>query len=386
MSNRGVAAGTREIPQLRDFECTFMVWHEGAFAPTHPGHAVLLLRRNLYQGPWSLEENEFDGSVTVDPPFEDADSRYVSFWPGIYKDKSWARGLIGRTSGNLLPHPLYDYYKEMGEGARARLGQIGQQGAQVTPRAGQIVIGVKLLETGAREDIWGQQPEACVALGALCPSRQAELGLNMNEIVRWTQAFAASTACTYAMVDTKRNCAAIAVRAMAAGGGDAFAAVGGCPSKGFMYITPSEAKSYAIAVAAGISHVNRWLARINGFSVGAPPVMDGTDLFTARAFKERSSVAWKIRGAMLRAIDAALERYESLPWDGNYTEKLAALVTIIKNTHDHIQASRSGLRDAAFKELSSRIMAVVRDRAAKAARPWPSSSYYGDHPLVGSKL
>ena len=42
-------------------------------------------------------------------------------------------------------------------------------------------------------------------------------------------------------------------------------------------------------------------------------------------------MAWKVRGTMLRAIDSALERYEGLAWRGNYTEKLAALVAVIKN-------------------------------------------------------
>ena len=139
MSNRGLAAGTRLIPQLRNYECTFMVWPEGGFAPAHPGHAVLMLRRNRFEGPWAYEE--VDGDGTYEPPYDESDTRYISFWPGSRRDKSWSRGLLGRTSGNLLPHHLEDYHREMGDGARARLSQVGEPNVPTSPRPGQIVIG-----------------------------------------------------------------------------------------------------------------------------------------------------------------------------------------------------------------------------------------------------
>jgi hypothetical protein len=368
-----------------------MVWRNAAMlgALAHPGHAVLLLRRARNEGPWEMLIDE-GVPTTYNPAYADNEIRYVSFWPGDDHDKENKGGLIGRTSGDFLAHHLQDYYRELGGSARTHLSRINDAAAALNvPRRGQIVIGTETVGNGrgggTDHDIWGQEPNERVTLAGLCSARPGELGLAMNEIVRWTTAFSNTAECTYTFVTTSRNCAGVAVRAMAAGGADAFAAIGGNPSKGNLYITPCEAEIYANAVRTGIQLVNQMLVSIRNNCLNAPPVIPDTDLMSAADFKTRSAVAWKIRGQMLRNIDSALEKYHTFTWAGKYPEKLAEFVTIIKNTHNHIVASRSGLRDAAFQALSVRILEVVRQRAVISLLPWPGPIYYGDRDLIGAK-
>jgi len=107
---------------------------------------------------------------------------------------------------------------------------------------------------------------------------------------------------------------------------------------------------------------------------------------SAAEFKAQSAVAWKVRGLMVRAIDAALEKYVALTWDANYPAKLGEFVAVIKNAYDHLLASRSGSRTAAFRALGVRILEVVRQLAVRSSQPWPSMPYYGDRGLQGVKL
>jgi len=256
MSNQGVAAGTLQIPQSQGYECTVLIWnnHAGVTALQHPGHAAVLLRRGVEAGPWRMRKATEAGAVeyTFQPRYDAADARYVSFWPGFDTAKS------GASSGRFLPHHLQDYYYELGDRASARLATVGEPGSTVAPRAGQVVIGNEPVAgtPPSNRDVWGQEPNARVALAGLSPARQGELGLAMNEVVAWTRAFAISPDYSYSMVTTSRNCSGVAVRALVAGGADAFAALGGNPSKGRLYFTPNDAETCVTGVRTGIQLVN----------------------------------------------------------------------------------------------------------------------------------
>jgi hypothetical protein len=66
-------------------------------------------------------------------------------------------------------------------------------------------------------------------------------------------------------------------------------------------------------------------------------------------------------------------------WPGGYyAEKLAVLLTIIKNTRDHLVRTTTHARDNAFLMLALQILVVVRELSADAGEPWSAQDYYGE--------
>jgi hypothetical protein len=377
------------IPQTQDHECTFMVWHTapGSAAKRHMGHASLLLRRVRNEGPWWVRVMQYGNVAAVyNPDYGNNNERYISFWP---------------NDGNppdFLEHHLMDYQRELGDHAgrllanidnnnipaagqparQDRVWQIYQQtGHWPQPRGGQVVCGV--IGVNHPIDVWGQKYQGRVALQGLCPTRRHEVGLNLNKMVSWAIGFRASPECAWKAITTTQNCAGVAVRAMVAGGADAFGKMWGSPSKGNLYITPDDAETYAKGVAIGIQRANMMIGylRQRVANQQAPPNL-GNDLYQAAAWKGASEMAWKVRGIMLRAIDAGLERYHALDWDRNYPEKLDEFLTIVWNTFNHMVKSKSQGRLGAFHVLCLQILEVVKQLADGSAAAWQAQNYYGE--------
>lgn len=309
------------------------------------------------------------------PAYDAATTTYVSYW------------LRDNARGHFLPHHLLDYYRELGDRAGARLATVSQAGSTVAPRPGQVVIGT----VGDSNDVWGQEPNALVALPGLSPVRPCELGLAMNEIVAWKYRFADSPDCTYKLVFTDRNCSGVAVRALVAGGADHFAALGGNPSKGTLFFTPNNAATYVNSVRRGIILVGHMLTRIRGYCLVLPPP-DGADLLSVDEFKGRSSAMGQDRSRRLRAIDAALAKYHALTWDADYPEKMGEFVTVIENAHDQIRASHGSSQAAALRALTLRVLEVVQQLATRAFDPWddspvdPAGDSFEQRSLIGGSV
>jgi len=269
MSRRGIDSGALTIPQQADYECTVLVWHTGAWLEglSHPGHASLLLRRQKKVGPWKCQAKKADDGLEFDcqPDYDLAKIRYVSVWaegPSAKTSRTGKEGGVARflsaRGGDLLSHHLQDYVNELGDSARERL----EGGAP--PRPGQIVIGRFRGGDDDGGDVWGKKCEASVALPGLSPARADKLGLNLNKVVEWAARFKRGPECNYVYISKSQNCAGVAVRALSAGGADAFGALGGNPSKGTIYFTPNDMVVYANGVREGIRRVNQMLDDLRG--------------------------------------------------------------------------------------------------------------------------
>ncbi|WP_431285739.1 hypothetical protein ACQW02_13400 [Humitalea sp. 24SJ18S-53] len=366
MTNYGPTPILVTVPQGAAYECEMMIWRTGGGtdALSHPGHAAILMRRENNPGPWVYNNN------IVVPDMDPTRMRYISFWPTGDSDKYTKTGKAGGVSiylstrdGNFLTNHLMDWAMELGEAARRTLDRGG------APRTNQMVVG----SYGGR-DLWGTRFEVGITLPALAGMRATSLGINMNKVVDWAIAFKASPEFNYTYISKSNNCSGVAVRAMCAGGADAFGAIGGNPSKGTLYMTPNDAQTWGRAVASGIQLVNQMLATINGRVAALPMV--GVDLPTVESWKTTSAVSWTRRGTETRAIDAALAVYHANTWATDYPKKFAALVTMISNIEKHMKTP--GGRDAAYLQLGRAIIHVVGLVAAQGTAPWNVASYYGE--------
>ncbi len=369
MTKLGITANDLNIAQTAENECTVMIWNTGTWAGalSHPGHASILMRRDKNEGPFEYEDY---------PPRQ---IRYVSFWPASDSDKTAKTGKEGnkammtsKRDGNFLSHHIEDYDNELGASGRAALNNGGAR------RPGQVVVNID----ANGNDYWGQLPQHLISLPAMAGTRLRSLGLDMNEIVDWCVAFKESDEFNYTYISTSQNCAGVAVRALCAGGADAFAALGGSPSKGTIYFTPNDAKIWVDAVAVGIQRVNNMLGDLYHLSSGHPLLK--TDLPTVEQWKALSNVSFSMRGSLTRGIDDALATYHTTTWIHDFPKRLGALVKMIKNTHAHFQTDSK--RQPAYVALARRIIHVVRLRAAQGNYTWDTESFYGtDHLRPGPK-
>jgi hypothetical protein len=387
MSRFGPALAELQIDQAKWNECTVMIWNNkpGLEALEHSGHTSLLVRRDPKVGPWYMTKMQYGVSpYDYEPPYINSNERYISFWPVGLADAGYR--------ADFLPHHLQDFYRELGSHAQDMLANHNNHTVDDTrvdaawqyyqhtgnwpqPRVGQqLVIGRTVVQP--YDDIWGTKPNALITLTGMSPTRPFGLGIQLNEVVGFAAAFKGSPHCDYHFLSKKQNCAGVAVRALVAGGSDAFSKLWGDPSKGNLYITPNDAEKYAKAVKIGIERTNNMLEHLRMWAMPQLVPLD-LDLPTADAWKQRSAVDWKMRGAMLRNIDSALANYHQLTWQANFPEKLGELVTVIKNTYDHCKASRTNARTEAFKSLVLKIVSVVGQQALAGGTPWTTVDYYG---------
>jgi hypothetical protein len=349
------------VPQRDAAEATVMIWHSGAGlgALDHAGHASVLLRRQDNQGPWVWARTYYDN---------DADIRYVSFWPTGDARKNTQVGIYTTARrGDFQRDHLDDYREEMAERTRDAInaGTIPQNGL----RPGQVVLGTD--RNG--DDVWGQRYQALIHLPALSPSRMTRLGLDLRAIVDWAIAFKNSPAFNYVYISKTQNCAGVAVEALAAGGAEVFAdQVGGVP-KVSIYFTPNDAERWAKTVELGIDKVNTmltWLQQLSGHvdlgnRVGLPAVAD---------WKKASDVG-TFRGGITRSVDSALADFHKAKARKDFLKTLDALVRLIVRTHEHL--ARASARNAAYLELARQIVWEVGELAREAGKPWSSSSFTG---------
>lgn len=370
MSNRTTAAYQAQLrlPQAQPYQCDMLIWRTGPGmlgALAHPGHAALVIRRTVEEGPWHGKAGLNFCLGPAEPEIDPVSHRYVSFWP--YGDKD---GLFDATSATFHKNHLEDMGNELGPTARRLL-----DADQTQPRDGQIVIG----QDRNLQDIWGQRHQATVAVPGLTGARADRLGLSLNRMVHWSARFRESEEFNYIFASTEKNCAGVAVRAMQAGGAGAFTPLGGNPASPSFYMRPNDAQRWADAVRLGVEECNRMLAVLRNrtsFMAASP-----TELMSVRDWKSKSGVTWTVRGRLTAAIDKALKEYHEKDWGRDFESKLKRLVTIIKNIHDHLREDTK--RDAAYFLLANQVMAVVRALARSGDAPWHAGSYYGTKYGVG---
>ncbi len=361
---------TINIPQNHTPEATLVIWEnrEGPRILVHPGHAALLLRRYTF--------------TDLRAPWDPTRVRYVSFFPGGDREKkSMAR------AGYFSQHYFWDMKFEMSDSTRTLL-----RSKKSPRRRGQYVIEYYDDEEGNPNEMYGQMADGIISLQAMTASNRYQWGIDLNRIVAWAIGFRASRDFNYEFISTTGNCAGVAIRALRAGGGEAFASlIGGTPEH-TIYVTPKNCIEIGTTVAMGIRRANFMMnhmsqivqAKFAGVG-GTPATRDISDLYRATDWKSDSAVAYKIRGNILRGIDSALEQYHRFSWDTAYPEKLQAYLSVLKGTFEHFQVSQSGRREPAFVVLAMQLLQVWTMRAAEVDNAWNPNSYYGQRDPFTSK-
>jgi hypothetical protein len=364
-------ASDLKVKQNFDNECTVMIWRTskawlGYGGLSHPGHASVFLRKSLNEGPF-LERNTGVGYGKIDG----RKARYVSFWPAGDPDKATRGGLYTSSrDGEFLSHHNIDYENELSARGAERLDEGSAR------RQGQIMVSANNLG----DEVYGQLPDVLISLQALAPSRTISLGLQLNRIVDWCQDFKISPDFNYKYISSSNNCAGVAVRALSAGGGDAFAAVGGCSKKSSIYYTPNDAEDWANSVAVGIQKVNAWLATLNVYS--SKDSVWGYGLPTVDQWKTASHKSFSFRGRETRGVDDALADWNACQ-KGNdpksFPKAFGALVQLIQHTFMHMQKDPNSKRNEAYRQLARSMLLQVEHLAQKAALAWSPTSYYGSN-------
>lgn len=342
------------IPQDAPFQCDVLIWR----CPPHfnarrrPGHAAVLLRRAPNQGPWQRFGFE------VVPAIDSTQMRYISFWPrnGAGADKS-------NNPGTFIDNPLRDYRLEISDNTNE-----GLSNGNFPPRQGQMMVGAH--PGGAQ--IWGQKQNETINILGLSGIRPTKLGLNLNHMVDFAVRFQGSAEFEYKYISRSRNCAGIAVRTLAAGGGAVFAEVGGNYSSMKLYTNPNDAQHWSEAVQRGVNSVNLMLEMLQNATAKLPP--GRPDLMSYREWRSISAVAWTMRGPETTAIDKALQQYHAANWITQYPAKLKSLVQIIESISDHMLKRTK--RDGAYLELAREVMRVVATVARSGDQPWSPKSFY----------
>lgn len=364
MSKHGANLDRLHLPQAMAYQCDMLVWRSaaGAGAIGHPGHAALVLRRERNIGPWHFVGDAVKFPGATRPPTDLTAHRYLSFWPfGEKKGKS--APLFSKVGAKFREDHLDDMFQELSPHAEEILNGGG------VARTGQLVLGYD----DEADDIWGQWPQVIVTVPALNGTRADRLGVDLNRMVAWAARFKNSDEFNYTFVSKSQNCAGVAVRALVAGGGEAFGALGGNHSKGTLYMLPNDAQRWAEAVSRGIDLTNNMLADLRNRTAHLPagPI----DLMSVANWKSTSAVSWSIRGRMTAAIDSALRTFHENRWTDGFPAKLAALVVIVRNVHDHLRTESR--RNDAYLELAREVMGVVGWLARGGDAAWSPTDYYG---------
>jgi len=230
------------------------------------------------------------------------------------------------------------------------------------------------------DEKYGQLPDVVISLQAMAPSQTTSLGLQMNRIVDWCQDFKVSPDFNYKYISSTNNCSGVAVRALSAGGADAFAAVGGCSSKSSIYYTPNDAEDWANSVAVGIQKVNAWLSNLNNNSPKTS--LWRSDLPTVAQWKTASHKSFSFRGSETRGVDDALAVWHDCQKGKDpksFPKAFGALVSLIQHTFMHMQKDPKSARSESYKELARSILLEVEYLAQKAVLAWNGSDYYGSN-------
>lgn len=359
-----------DIPQKYTPEATLVIWEnrDGIRAMQHPGHAALLLRRFNF--------------TNMNTRWDPTRIRYVSFFPGGGREKS---SMV--RPAQFSAHYFWDMKFEMSDRA-----QEGLRAKTMQRRRGQYLIAYDEQSQEDPVEIYGQMADGIMAMPGLSLADRYQWGIDLNRVVTWALKFRTSKDFNYEMVSKSNNCAGVAIRALRAGGGEAFASVvGGAPSL-TLYATPKDCIQIGQAVVDGIRRVNQMMSYLNGVVNlksgnlgGVHATRDLSELYSASDWKRDSYVALKTRGLILRSIDSALEKYHRLNWDNDYPEKLTAYMTVLKSVYDHFQVSKSGKREPAFVVLASQLLVRWNLLAAEAELGWDARSYYGTRDPFASK-
>jgi hypothetical protein len=375
MSKRGVNLVELTLPQTAQMEATMLIWNTGRGIRgglKHPGHASVLLRRSMQQGPWMAD---IFGATEVVDEHEPTEARHVSFWPaggggtkiidmGVAGSttKGGNKGTyLGRRDATFLRHHLADFVGELGDHAREALEGGG------APRPGQVVIGRR-----DGDDAWGQKPQAEITIPGMTGSRVRGLGVDLRKIVAWCNAFARGPEFNYTYISTSQNCSGVAARALAAGGADPFARLGGGSRKATLYFTPNDAQRWGESVARGIQRANDMLDSFRN-NPAVPALPPGTDLMTAAQWRETSTYDRPIPGQVIRKVEAALRLYHAAAWNTDLPGKLEAMLNAMVAVHEVLR--NPGRHAAACLRLAGDVRAVVRERGISCDAPWSPQTF-----------
>ena len=352
------------IKQNFDYECTVMIWptSEGLLGGLNgrPGHASVLLRRLRDEGPFLATHESGFGRYPKHV-------RYVSFWPsGDPDQKKKGELYFSPRDANFLSHHCQDYVNEISDRATERLQQVAIR------REGQILVWTD-------PEVYGQLPGVLISLKGMGGASQTTLGLDMSKILDWCHEFKKSPDFNYKYISSSNNCAGVAVRALSAGGAEAFAAVGGCSAKSSIYITPNDAGVWAKAVAVGIQKVNQWTSKL--MSDGRPTTTPWkTQLPTVAEWKAASHKSFSFRGKETRAVDDALAVWhECLRVNDpkSFPKSFGAFVQLIQHTHMHMQKDPNSIRSEAYTDLAGSIIRRVWKLVDNAEADWHKNEFTG---------
>ena len=383
--HRTVQFSDLKLKQEFDFECTVMIWRTGEGwkgALKHPGHAAFLMRKTRDDGPF-VYQSYTDGQYR-----DDSKARYVSFWPGNNNEAELKtrfdpefkiRLRDGRVlrGGYFVDYHVTDYMSELGKKGATLLDEGSAR------RQGQILVWTgmysdpKTNEGRLPHERYGQLPQALIHLPGMVINRPTSLGIQMNRIVDWCLDFRESEDFNYQYISTSNNCAGVAVRALAAGGADAFAAIGGCSGKSSIYFTPNDAEVWAKAVAAGIQRVNAWLSTLNFYS--PKESRWGLDMPTVAEWKAASHKSFSFRGSETRGVDNALAVWHACQQGKDpksFPKAFGALVQLIQHTFMHMQKDPNSGRNEAYRQLARAILEEVKHLAQISNKSWSDTSFY----------
>lgn len=366
MTTQGTKHAELRLKQIHPNEATVLVWRaaRGVRALHHPGHIGVLLRSGMQQGPFFAE--------TIYGPDEASFIRYVSFWPWSDARKRTVFGeQFMKRSANFQEHHPSDYIAELGANARE-----GLEEGTLIPLENQIVVLVHP-ETG--EDVWGARQDVLLHLRGLAAETPGHLGLNLGAIVDWCLRFRASPDFNYTFISRTKNCAGIAIKALAAGGGEIFAKVGNAGSAAHIYVTPNDGMRWAEAVARGIQTVNQWIEKLRNDSARIS-LMNGRDELPAAGAWTYSAGAGAARD--IKAIAAALEKYHH-PGVNSGLARMEALVALIKLVHGVLRAEP--MAGDAYRQLAARICQAVARLAREGDREWDPRMFANDPGLMDPK-
>ena len=363
------------IEQRYSSECTSVVWTNKRFAGaiSHPGHAALLLRKNMK-----------------------TDARKFNLFPQVVSYVSFLPSNADRNNQSLLPGSFSsDYLKDMSF-ETSEVTQERLQKREYSPKSNQLVaesraIGDRYLER------WGTAADSFVSMQAMGDADE-RIGIDLNRIVYWANNFRTSPQCAYVFFSTNQNCAGVAWQALDAGGGKAFCEYFTKTPQHRLYKTPNDFIEYVTYIQQGILAANRSLDYVRNTykqkiqanfrnsagdffhkaGAGFNRVI-ASDLYSYEEWMRESSVSFRARGFILRDIDSAVKSFHTFDWIDNFSEKLLCLLKIIKGIEDHFLESSSGSRDAALVALAKQVNQIVSQLCGSSTKPWQEPLFMGEN-------
>jgi hypothetical protein len=268
---------------------------------------------------------------------------YISWWPFGPNDSFWEdmrREINSNAAQMLASHP-----------EKARPGQVKTPGGQ-----------------------WGYEPETVVNLPALGAANRY-WGLSPCHMWQWFEDFKDNPDNEYNIVSATQNCSGVAVGALVAGGGEAFAPA----PKARVYMLPNEVKAWAINLQAELVRLNKNSLVLEcqlipeyrkTLSRGQPRKYpeERTDLWSLDEWKTHTHLKIGVRTGAVGDIDGLLPKYHACDFDGDYLQKFVLLGTIMRKCFQFIDDQGASARGWGAVLLAAQCLNVLRSPAVRSVR------------------